>query len=95
MVVSKRKTPRTKTRRPKTYENEDLRKRRPPTKFVILKEAAVAHVLQNTQNLVISRCCFVHGVLVADAVVICLRSLLTGITTCSKYIFNQELQQFI
>ena len=31
-VVSKTKTPKTKTRRPKTYENEDLRKRRPPTK---------------------------------------------------------------
>ena len=28
-VVSKTKTPKTKTRRPKTYENEDLRKRRP------------------------------------------------------------------
>ena len=28
-VVAKKKTPKTKTRRPRTYENEDLRKRRP------------------------------------------------------------------
>ena len=32
MVVSKTKTLKMKTRRPKTYKNEDLRKRRPPTK---------------------------------------------------------------
>ena len=32
MVVSKTKTPKSKTRKLKTYENEDLRKQRPPTK---------------------------------------------------------------